>query len=238
MVPVPGRYLLVMPPSLRERRLPDLGAALTHRGLTSPRAPRPRRLQAPVFTYIAGWQPRCTGGVWDEHANDRKEAAMKVTKILVPLDGSTLAEAALPKALELVGENPGASLLLLRAAEAFALPGSDPTEAQIEVVREAENYLDSVAARLGEGGAGRVRTSVWYGPAAHAIVEAAHVTKADLIVMSTHGRSGLGRLMLGSVAESVLRGTRTPILLLRPDSAPVERPEGAAYSHRKDAAHV
>src|SRR3970282_457430 len=50
-----------------------------------------------------------------------------------------------------------------------------------------------------------------YGAPAGAIVEAARVQKADLITMSTHGRSGLGRLILGSVAEAVLRGTTTPL---------------------------
>ena len=67
-------------------------------------------------------------------------------------------------------------------------------------------------------------TSVWYGPAAYAIVEAAGLHKVDLIAMTTHGRSGLGRLILGSVAESVLRGTTVPILLVRVAEAPVERP--------------
>ena len=66
------------------------------------------------------------------------------------------------------------------------------------------------------------------GPPAAAIVEAAETQKADLIVMSTHGRSGLGRLILGSVAESVLRGTRKRILIVRADSAPVEPQWGAA----------
>ena len=46
--------------------------------------------------------------------------------------------------------------------------------------------------------------------------------------MTTHGRSGLGRLLLGSVAESVLRGTTTPILLLRAEGAPVQPPSGNA----------
>jgi hypothetical protein len=50
-------------------------------------------------------------------------------------------------------------------------------------------------------------------------------------VMSTHGRSGLGRLVLGSVAETVLRATRTPILLLRADGAPVQAAAGAAREH-------
>jgi nucleotide-binding universal stress UspA family protein len=148
---------------------------------------------------------------------------MNFKKILVPLDGSALAEGALGRALEFV--DGGATLMLLRAAEAHTLPGVDPSNAQVEVVREAEDYLATVAARLAEKGVTRVETSVWYGPAALAIVEAAQLRRADLIVMSTHGRSGLGRLILGSVAESVLRGTTTPILLLRTEEAPLERPE-------------
>ncbi len=151
---------------------------------------------------------------------------MKLDKILVPLDGSALAESAIARAVDLAGER-SVTLMLLRAAEAHTLPGADPTEAQVEVVREAEEYLAAVAARLRDKGVKAVETSVWYGPAAPAIVDAARLRKADLIVMSTHGRSGLGRLILGSVAESVLRGTTTPILLLRTPDAPVETPRGA-----------
>ena len=121
-------------------------------------------------------------------------------------------------------------MLLIRAAEAHSLPGVDPTDRQVEVVREAEEYLDRVAARLQRDGIKDLQTSVWYGPAASAIVEAARLRGADLIVMGTHGRSGLGRLILGSVAESVLRSTTTPILLLRAPEAPVEAPSGAAVS--------
>ena len=150
---------------------------------------------------------------------------MKRNRILIPLDGSALAESALCKAMELAGDGT-ATLMLLRAAEARSLPGVDPTEAQVEVVREAEEYLAGVTARLATQGMKNVETSVWYGPAASAIVDAARLRKADLIVMSTHGRSGMGRLILGSVAESVLRGTTTPILLLRAAEAPVARPPG------------
>jgi len=150
---------------------------------------------------------------------------MKGDKILVPLDGSTLAEAALWRAVELAD---GGTLSLLRAAEARSLVGADLVEAQVAAVREAEEYLASAARRLAERGMKNVETHVWYGPPAAAIVEAAQVEKVDLIVMSTHGRSGLGRLILGSVAESVLRGTRTPILVVRADSAPVEPRRGAA----------
>jgi nucleotide-binding universal stress UspA family protein len=152
---------------------------------------------------------------------------MKIDKLLVPLDGSALAEQALAKALA-IAESGTTTLLLLRAAEASTWLGADPTEGQLRVVRAAEEYLNTVQARLAEEGIRKVETSVWYGPPAAAIVEAARVANADLIVMTTHGRSGLGRLILGSVAEAVLRGTDTPILLLRADGAPVERPFGVA----------
>lgn len=150
---------------------------------------------------------------------------MKAQKTLVPLDGSALAEAALPRAVELAQDS-GAKVELLRAVEAHTFPGADPTEAQIKVVEEGEAYLAEVASRLRGNGVKDVETSVWYGPAAYAIVEAARLRKVDLIVMTTHGRSGLGRLILGSVAESVLRGTTTPIFLIRAPEAPVELPTG------------
>ena len=144
---------------------------------------------------------------------------MTPKKILVPLDGSRLAEVALAEAFDF-GRR-GATVVLMRAAEATRLPAADPTESQVTVVREAEGYLASVAERARMAGVPKVETSVWYGPPAEGIIEAARARDIDLIVMSTHGRSGLGRLVLGSVAETVLRGTTTPILLLRDREAPV-----------------
>jgi len=152
---------------------------------------------------------------------------MKLGTILVPLDGSALAETALPRALDLA-EASGGHLLLLRAAQASTLPGIDPIEDQIRAVKEAETYLAEVEVRLRQLSSVKVESAVWYGPAAAAIVEAARARGVDEIVMTTHGRSGLGRLLLGSVAESVLRGTTTPLLLLRAAGAPVERPSGKA----------
>jgi nucleotide-binding universal stress UspA family protein len=157
---------------------------------------------------------------------------MNVKTILVPLDGSVLAELALKPAVELAREK-DAKLVLLRAAEAHTTV-ADPTEAQVAVVREAEDYLAGVRARVLDDSVPAVETSVWYGPPAEAIAEAARYRNADLIVMSSHGRSGLGRLVLGSVAESVLRATPTPILLIRPGNAPIEaqhRPAAKELSH-------
>jgi nucleotide-binding universal stress UspA family protein len=156
-----------------------------------------------------------------------EEATMNIRKILIPLDGSPLAEAAIDTALDLL-MGARVSLALVRAAEAHTPPGADPTDAQVEVVREAEAYLASVRERLAERGITDVDTSVWYGPAAVAIIESARLKKADLIVMSSHGRSGLGRLILGSVAESVLRGTTVPVCVTRVPGAPLKTPEGTA----------
>jgi nucleotide-binding universal stress UspA family protein len=151
---------------------------------------------------------------------------MKANKILVPLDGSEMAEAAITPAREMLETD--STLILVRAADARIMPGVDVIGAQIRVVREAEDYLADVKDRLEKTGVKRVETHVWYGPAAPAVVEAARVQSVDLIVMSTHGRSGLGRIIFGSVAESVLRGTRVPIFLVRPSGAPVEPPAGQA----------
>jgi nucleotide-binding universal stress UspA family protein len=156
---------------------------------------------------------------------------MKLDKILIPLDGSKLAEQAVTKALEAAQGGGEPTLFLLRAAEASTWLGTDATEEQVRVVGEAQEYLAAVATYLARQGFHKVKTAVWYGAPASAIVEAARVEKADLIVMTTHGRSGLGRLILGSVAEAVVRGTSTPILLLRADGAPVQSPLGVAEEH-------
>jgi nucleotide-binding universal stress UspA family protein len=152
---------------------------------------------------------------------------MKVDTILVPLDGSTLAEPALTRAAEIATES-GARVILLRAAFAHTYPGTDPIEAQVAVIRDAEKYLADIAGRMRAMGVKNVTCSTWYGEPAPAIIEAAEFNHVDLIVMTTHGRSGFGRLVMGSVAESVLRGTTTPILMLRAEGAPVEKPTGTA----------
>lgn len=141
-----------------------------------------------------------------------------VQQIMVPLDGSALAEQALPSA-ELLATRTKAQIIVLRAAYARSFPGVDPTEAQVRIVREAEEYVEKVAGHLRERGLS-VDTAVPYGTAGEAIVEAAERRGADLIVMTTHGRSGLGRWVYGSVADHVLRTSTCPVLLLRAATAP------------------
>jgi nucleotide-binding universal stress UspA family protein len=160
---------------------------------------------------------------------------MDLGRILVPLDGSAVAEAALRPAVDLARQA-GATLILLRAAEAHAGPMGDVVEAQVAVMREAEEYLAAARARVLAAGVAGVEVSAWYGPPAEAIVEAARHRHADLIVMASHGRSGVARLVLGSVAASVVRATAVPILLIRAEGAPLE-PLGAA-PRAKEVSHV
>ena len=160
---------------------------------------------------------------------------MTAKRIMVPFDGSRLAEAALPEAFDQARR--GATLVLMRAAEAPRALAADPTEMQVRVVREAEEYLAIVADRAREAGVENVETTVWYGAPAESIIEAVDAAGIDLIVMSSHGRSGLGRLVMGSVAEQVPRGTTASILLLRDREAPVMTPLGEPAGSR-EIAHV
>lgn len=165
---------------------------------------------------------------------------MAMEKILVPLDGSDLAEAALETAIDILREKPEATLFLLRAAESNAARPADcdAVSSKARAVREAECYLNGVAAGLRECGITGVRTAVWYGAAAPTIVEVAAIEKVDLIIMTSHGRGGAGRLIFGSVAESVLHGTRIPILLVRDVSSPVQPLLGASVPSPKQSESV
>jgi nucleotide-binding universal stress UspA family protein len=133
--------------------------------------------------------------------------------ILVPLDGSALAEAALPYAAELSIPT-GARLLLVRSAYSHTLPGLDPRERKEGAIWEAEDYLTQTAAGLIRRGY-NCQAVVPYGKPADCIVEQARMSKASLIVMSTHGRTGPGRLLFGSVAEAVVSSSSVPVLITR-----------------------
>jgi nucleotide-binding universal stress UspA family protein len=140
-------------------------------------------------------------------------------KILVPLDGSELAERAVRHAEE-VARGTGAEILLLQAVyipmpivpEAVLIAGGKVVE---EAAREAAEYLEKMAASLRADGF-KVRAMVQERPPADAILHVADREEVDVIVMSTHGRSGLSRLVMGSVAESVLHAARRPVMLVKP----------------------
>jgi nucleotide-binding universal stress UspA family protein len=137
--------------------------------------------------------------------------------ILVPLDGSILAEAILPEVEELAALL-NARLNLIRVSSAHVLPGVDPTDAQVRVVRHAQAYLEKFSEQLSTK---NIDTEIHtpYGNPAEKILEVCRRHDIDLIAMSTHGRSGIGRWLLGSVAEKVVRYSEKPVLLLRAHEA-------------------
>jgi nucleotide-binding universal stress UspA family protein len=147
-------------------------------------------------------------------------------RALVPLDGSSVAEAIIPFILDIAGPL-DMEVVLLRVVEPIApmvIEGSRHVEVEdIEARRtDAEEYLAPVAVELRNKGV-RVESRVRRGSTTEEIVAAARETGADLIAMSTHGRGGLGRLMFGSVAQAVLGHVDMPVLLMRATEAQVAR---------------
>jgi nucleotide-binding universal stress UspA family protein len=154
------------------------------------------------------------------------EAGGPFRRILVPLDGSDVSEKALQKSMLIGSER--AEITLLRVL-AFPLPFV-ATDAGIaipvnpEVVRAekeaAQAYLDRVAERLASGSC-KVTTRVledaspWTG-----VVKFAEANDFDLIAMATHGRGGAARMLLGSVADRVIRSATVPVMLFHPERSP------------------
>ena len=134
-------------------------------------------------------------------------------KILVPLDGSQTAEAAIPVAVRLAGERK-ASIMLVAIANIRLSQEPAPAEPGIAPVQDARAYLDTAKDHL-LAGIADVGSAVWSGPAAAAIIKAAETYGVDMIVMTTHGRTGRQRDMFGSVADAVLRNAPMPVLVLR-----------------------
>lgn len=167
-------------------------------------------------------------------------------RILVPLDGSCLAEQALFAATSLA-ELGAAEFALVHVTEpmgwAGRIPGGDriasaAVEAGAQGDAQAEGYLSLVAHRLREQGfAARTRVLVST-HIARAILEEARAEKADMIAMATHGRGGVSRLMLGSIADKVMRRGEVPLLLHRPRTVDLRTGERTANARAeaRDAA--
>ncbi|MGZ3569959.1 MAG: universal stress protein [Thermodesulfobacteriota bacterium] len=137
----------------------------------------------------------------------------KGERILVPLDGSECAENVLPKVEELA-ERKKEGICLLRVALAHTFPGVDQTEAQVEVVREAEEYLHGVEERLKAKGFD-VNAHVRYGDEVEEILDHAAQKEIDLIAMATRPHRGVRHFFRGCAAEKVLRHTPKPVFLVQ-----------------------
>ncbi len=130
-----------------------------------------------------------------------------LSSILVPLDGSSLSERALPYAARLASA-PGSRLVLVRAVET--------DRDMVDGAGSPRAYLEEHACRLETDGV-TVDVAVAWGMAAPAILSEIRRHAVDGVVMSTHGRSGLGRWLYGSVADRVLRRAGIPVLLVPPN---------------------
>jgi nucleotide-binding universal stress UspA family protein len=137
--------------------------------------------------------------------------------VLVPLDGSPLAERVLGPALDFVRLWEG-RCTLLRVVESHNGTASRPVRSQQpeEDEAEARAYLEKIAERLRDEGVS-VQTRVVVAPyAAPVILEEAQAQRCDFIALATHGRGGLRRMLLGSIADKVIRGSSLPVLVYRP----------------------
>lgn len=143
-------------------------------------------------------------------------------KILVPLDGSELAEQVLPQVSQLAGCT-GAEIVLLRVPSEpvydYLVPNPDlAIEMHADIETGAQVYLDEIASELRAMDLKVSTLVVWGAPVQDTILQVASELHADMIAMSTHGRSGLARLMIGSVADDVVRHAPVPVLLVQPET--------------------
>ncbi len=146
-------------------------------------------------------------------------------KILVPLDGSEIAETVLPFVQEIAKNTQGEIVLVT----AIAPGGAWDATLSLQVLDKEEvvalEYLNEQSTKLGAN----VTTQVARGEAAEAILSAAESAKADLIAIGTHGRSGITRWLFGSVATKILENSSVPVLFLRPKSGEDKGAPGAVF---------
>ena len=155
----------------------------------------------------------------------QKTSKVEFKKVLVPLDGSAFSETSLPYVKELT-EGTGREVILLRVSEPPILPADRSPDIKpsweeyrdmlmAEIKQQALEYLERVKADFK---AEPTRIQVVLGKATDSILQVAQKEKADLIAMTTHGRTGVSRWVYGSVATRIVGESLQPILLIRPST--------------------
>ena len=165
------------------------------------------------------------------HPAAAQETALQ--RLVVPVDGSETAEEVLPHVSYLASSlNIPVDLVQVTISEAEyyqamsmglrVLPPSLPSFQTFSnnVEEESRAYVADVRGRLLRQGVATVETRVLQGNAAESIVDYAHASPHSLVAMTTHGRSGVGRMILGSVAERIVRQSGGPVLLVRASHSP------------------
>jgi len=149
-------------------------------------------------------------------------------RILVPLDGSALSERVLPIARQLAGSF-GSSIDLVYV---IPTPADEiPEEITAQAARDGDDYLKEMAESLSaDVDERKIGYSVQVGHPATKIIEQSEIQKDTLVLMSTHGYTGLQRLLLGSVAGKVVQAAATPVLLI---PAEAKSPDGNLVEFRR-----
>jgi nucleotide-binding universal stress UspA family protein len=153
------------------------------------------------------------------------------TRILVPLDTSALAEQALPRAAA-IAKALGAELLLVLVHEPVPAHGHNDAPWNALGVPMERAYLEGKARELESRFGIRVGTEHPTGSPSQTIIALANARSTDLVVMTTHGRTGLRREWLGSVADTVMRSLDVPVLMLRPIDSSGPAPSNAGTFRR------
>lgn len=141
-------------------------------------------------------------------------------KVLAPLDGSKLAECALPHIMNLAKGGIVGEVILLKIVEIPSILLAEHfdvisfTNAQLS---ESQKYLADIQAQLISAGV-KVKVETMEGNASESIIEFSKENAVNLIVIATHGYTGMKQLMFGSVALRVLHDAHVPVLLIRPES--------------------
>ncbi len=143
-------------------------------------------------------------------------------KIMIPLDGSELAECVLPHVEAFIKEFKVSDVMLVRVEPPEQMHQGFPTPAYSEMFAEREvatkslahDYLNQVVDRLKDDGT-VFHVEVIIGRIAESLIDCVEANDIDLILIATHGRSGVTRWVRGSVADKILRSSNIPVLMVR-----------------------
>ena len=146
-------------------------------------------------------------------------------KIMVPLDGSELAECVIPYIEDFIDQGRVESIVFVRVVRPVISPVSfedsltyipeDWSKLESEKKSSAENYLKKVVSRLKQDGV-KFQTEVLVGRIGDSLIDYIKANDLDLVVIATHGRSGLTQWVRGSVADKILSASHVPVLMIRP----------------------
>ncbi len=148
-------------------------------------------------------------------------------KIMVPLDGSKMAECVLPHVKNVAKGSEGVEIVLFRVCEPPVILADYPPDLKSEwndhvreetahIEEQCSLYLGDIEKKLHESGL-KASTKAGLGNPADEIVNYAVQNQVDLIIMATHGRSGVTRWAFGSIADKVLRSSPVPVMIIKPE---------------------